>query len=88
MFSDSFSGFPDLSEETSSSCKTFFIDLFHLEQQTHLLCAQVSPIDHRLAWVLVGLVGRTLHVKLLQKTVERVSQLAVVPNSSLPLVQS
>ena len=51
---------------------------FHLQQQTHLLCYQVSPIDHRLVWVLVGLVGRTLHVELLHKTVERVYRLAVV----------
>ena len=44
----------------------------------HLLCYQVSPIDHRLVWVLVGLVGRTLDVEFLHKTVARVYQLAVV----------
>ena len=35
-------------------------------------------IDHRLVWVLVGLVGRTFRVELLHKTVERVYRLAVV----------
>ena len=30
---------------------------FYLKQQTHLLWYQVSPIDHRLVWVWVGLVG-------------------------------
>ena len=51
---------------------------FFLKQQTHLLCSQVSPIDHRLVWVLVGFVWRTLHVELLHKTVERVYRLAIV----------
>ena len=35
-------------------------------------------IDHKLVWVLVGLVGRTLRVELLHKTVKRVYRLAVV----------
>ena len=82
MSSDSLSSFPDLCEEPSSSCKTFFHrsrgnGTFHLQQQTHVLYPQVSPIDHRLVWVLVGLVWRILHVELLQKTVERVYRLAV-----------
>ena len=51
---------------------------FHLQQQTHFLYPQVSPIDHRLVWVLVGLVWRILHVELLHTTVERVYRLAVV----------
>ena len=50
---------------------------FHYPQK-HVLCPQVSPIDHRLVWVLVGLVGRTFRVELLHKTVERVYRLAVV----------
>ena len=51
---------------------------FFLYPQKHVLCPQVSPIDHRLDWVLVGLVWRILHVELLHKTVERVYRLAVV----------
>ena len=51
---------------------------FYLYQQTHLLCYQVSPIDHRLVWVLVGLVGGTFHDELLHKTVEQFYWLPVV----------
>ena len=39
---------------------------------------QVTPIHHRLVWVLVGLVGTTLRVELLHKTVEQFYRLAVV----------
>ena len=68
MFSDSLSGFPYLSEEPSSSCKPFSsiswgTGRFTFNNKTHLACPQVSPIDHRLVWVLVGLVGRTLRVE-------------------------
>ena len=71
------------SEEASSLCKT----LVHrsrgngtcsLCQQKHVLYPQVSPIDHRLVWVWIGLVWKIQHVVLLRKTVERVYQLAVV----------
>ena len=51
--------------------------MFYLHQQKHVLYPQVSPIDHRLVWVWIGLVGRTLHVELLRQTVERVYRLAV-----------
>ena len=51
---------------------------FFLYPQKHLLCFQVSLIDPILVWVVVGLVGRTLRVELLHKTVERVYRLAVV----------
>ena len=83
MSSDSLSGFPDLSEEPSSLCKRFSSiscerDVFSFVHTKHVLCLQVSPIDHRLVWVWIGLVGRTLHVELPQKTVERVYRLAVV----------
>ena len=63
------------------SCFTQQVALFHREHAKHgcfQTVSQVSPIDHRLVWVLIGLVGRTLHVELLHKTVERVYRLAVV----------
>ena len=51
---------------------------FFLSPQKHVLCPQVSPIDHRLDWVWIGLVWKIQHEVLLQKTVERAFQLAVV----------
>ena len=82
MFSDSLSGFPDLSENQVLRANLFHRSrengTFHLQQQTQLLCYQVSPIDHRLVWVWIGFVWRISHVELLQKTVERVYRLAVV----------
>ena len=82
MFSDRLSGFPDRSEEPSSLCKPFSSISWERDvspaTKKHLLCYQVSLIDHRLVWVLVGLVWRILHVELLEKTVERVYRLAVV----------
>ena len=51
---------------------------FFLYPQKHVLCPQVSPIDHRLVWGLVGLVGRTLSVELLHVTVEQFHRLTVV----------
>ena len=59
---------------------------FHLQQPTHLLCYQVSPINHRLLWALVGLVGRTLHVELLTRLLNKFTDRLF--NSSFPLVQS
>ena len=65
MSSDSLSGFTDLSEEPSSLCKRFSSiswerDVLPLSTKT---CSvpQVSPIDHRLVWVLdwVGLENLT-----------------------------
>ena len=50
---------------------------FHLQQQTHLACYQVTLIDHRLVLGLVGLVGRTLRVELLLVTVQQLYLLAV-----------
>ena len=44
---------------------------------TTLPCCQVSLIDHRLVWDLVGLVGRTLRVELLFETVEQLYLLTV-----------
>ena len=63
--------------------QTLFIDLvgtgrLSFSPQKQVLCPQVSPIDHRLVWVWIGLVWRVQHVELLQKTVERVYRLAVV----------
>ena len=47
MFSDSISGFPDLSEERSSSCKRFFIDLVGTGRFTfnnkHIFCVLRFP---------------------------------------------
>ena len=51
---------------------------FFLFPQKHVLCPQVSPIDHRVDWVWIGLVWKAWHVVPLQKTVERVFKLAVV----------
>ena len=62
--SGSLSGFSDLSEEPSSSCKPF--SSISWERDVSPLTTNTSsvlsgfPIDHRLVWVLVGLVGRTL----------------------------
>ena len=84
MFSDSLSGFPDLSEEPSSSCKPFSSiswerDVFPLFTKTRSVLSGFpdrSQIGLGFGWV--GLVGRTLHVELLHKTVERLYRLDVV----------
>ena len=63
--------------------QTFIIDLlwtgrFSFYPQNHVLSPGVSPFDHRLDWVWIGLVWKIQHEVLLQKTVERAFQLAVV----------
>ena len=78
-----FAGFTVVSEEPSSSCKRLPTiscerDVFLSLQNTHVLCPQISPIDHRLDWVWIGLVWKIRHEVLLQKTVERALKLAVV----------
>ena len=49
-----------------------------LVNKTCFLSPRVSPFDHRLYWVWIGLVWKIQHEVLLQKTVERSFQLAVV----------
>ena len=51
---------------------------FFLSSQKLLPSPQVSPFDHRLDWVWIGLVWKIQHEVLLQETVERAFQLAVV----------
>ena len=63
--------------------KTFFIDLmgtglFTFNNKHTLSVLRFPRSDHRLVWVLVGLVGRTLRVELLLVTVEQLYLLAVV----------
>ena len=81
MSSDNFTGFPVLSEEPSSLCKHLSSiscerEVFPLSTKTRSVSSGF-PDRSQIGLGLVGLVGR-LHVELLQKTVERVFQLAVV----------
>ena len=73
--SSHFTGFTVLSEEPSSSCNR--LPTISCERDV-FLSPQVSPFDPKLDWVWIGLAWKIQHEVLLQKTVERAFQLAVV----------
>ena len=83
-FQTDYRGFPDRSEEPSSSCKRFSSiswerDVFNFNNK-HIFRAIKFPwsITDWFGSCLVGSVGRTLRVELLNETVEQFYRLAVV----------
>ena len=75
----SFHGFPRSIRRTKFFLQTFTNNLLWVGlflHQKHVPYPRVSPFDHRLDWVWIGLFWKIQHEALLQKTVERVFQLA------------
>ena len=75
--SSHFTGFPVLFEEPSSSCKRLPTiscewDVFPFSTKTRSV-STVSPFDHRLDWVWIGLVWKIQHEVLLQRLLNELS---------------